>query len=127
MRQTVLLLLFLATAAGCKTPMLAGPDCTPAAGGTHDCRGNEGIAHRADRPEADVLLRRAEQEVRLALQTGFIWSETEARLAEAKAARAAGDLDTASRLARVAIDEAVQAQLQARAATKVKRDFTYRP
>jgi hypothetical protein len=76
--------------------------------------------------EYEELIRRAEHEVRLAVHSGFVWSGTETLLEESKAARAAGDLDKAVRLARTAIDEAVQAQLQARAAAKTKPDFTYR-
>ena len=104
MTKTVLLLLALTiAAAGCKTPTLVKDT------------------------EYEELLRRAENEVRLAAQTGFVWSDTEARLAEAKTAHAGGERDKAARLAQTVIDEAVQAQLQARAATKVKPDFSYRP
>jgi hypothetical protein len=86
-----------------------------------------GCAGGAERQkEYAELSARAEDEVRLASASGFLWSNTESHLAQAREAHKAGDLKKAIRLAQQALDEAVLAQKQAAENADVKADYTYR-
>lgn len=81
----------------------------------------------AGEDEYNELAARAENEIRLAAKTGFLWLNTERLMQESKAAHAAGETDKAMELARRAVDEAVLAQQQARDNANVKADFRAKP
>lgn len=72
----------------------------------------------------DALAARAEEEIKLANKTGFLWTNTEKFLADAKEAQKAGDTDKAMTLAKKALDEAVLAQQQAKANANPQAKFT---
>lgn len=76
--------------------------------------------------EYNDLVMRAENEIKLAAKTGFLWSNTEKFLTESKEAKAAGDMDKAMKLAKKALDEATLAQQQAKANANVHADFHLR-
>jgi len=80
----------------------------------------------AHEQEYNELVARAENEIKLAAKTGFLWLNTESLLRESKAAQAAGDMDKATALAKKALDEAVLAQQQARANANPKADFSFK-
>lgn len=80
---------------------------------------------RADN-EYKELVAKAENEIKLANQTGFAWSNTENFLKESKEAKEAGDMDKAMKLAKKALDEAQLAQQQAKANADPKADFTFK-
>jgi hypothetical protein len=84
------------------------------------CAGTDRVA------EFDQLAAEADNEIKLAAKTGFLWRDTERFLTEAKAARAKGDFDNALKLGRKALSEARLAQQQARENAAPQADFTYR-
>lgn len=70
------------------------------------------------------LAMQAENEIKLAAATGFLWGNTEKFLEESRLAHTAGDLEKAVKLAKKARDEAVLAQKQARDNADPKADYT---
>jgi uncharacterized lipoprotein YajG len=74
-------------------------------------------------PELDKLVAQAEQEIKLANQTGFLWVRTEDHLKQAKEAKAKGENDKAKKAARKAIKEAQLAQEQAKSQAKPQIDL----
>lgn len=82
-------------------------------------------AIRADR-EYDSLVTQAEAEIKLAQQSGFLWTNTEKFLTDAKEAKQAGDTAKATSLAKKAVEEAKLAQEQAKTNANPKANFAYR-
>lgn len=82
-------------------------------------------AMRAER-EFNDLVSKAEAEIKLAQQSGFIWNNTEKFLQDAKDAKQAGDTDKATSLAKKALDEAKMAQDQAKINANPKANFAHR-
>lgn len=82
-------------------------------------------AIRADR-EYNDLVAKAEAEIKLAQQSGFLWNNTEKFLADAKEAKQAGDTTKATSLAKKALEEAKLAQEQAKANANPKANFAAR-
>ena len=80
---------------------------------------------RADREYTDVVAK-AESEIKLAQQSGFLWTNTEKFLEDAKAAKEAGDTAKATQLAKKALDEAKLAQEQAKANANPQANFSAR-
>lgn len=81
----------------------------------------------ASEKEFNDLVARAEQEIKLAAKTGFLWNNTEKFLEDAKAAQKQGDMKKAMSLAKKALDEAQLAQKQAKSQANAKADYTYKP
>lgn len=81
----------------------------------------------AGEKEFNEIVAKAEQEIKLAAQTGFLWTNTEKFLEDAKKAKAEGDMDKAMKLAKKALAEAQDAQKQAKSQANVKADFTFKP
>ena len=77
---------------------------------------------RADREYHD-LVSKAEAELKLAQQSGFLWTNTEKFLQDAKDAKQAGDVAKATSLAKKALDEAKLAQEQAKMNASPKANF----
>lgn len=84
-----------------------------------------GCASSINKEEYDQLVAEAENEIKLASKTGFLWSNTEKFLTESKEAMAAAtaatdkavresEYDKAMKLAKKALSEAKLAQQQAR-------------
>ena len=82
-------------------------------------------AIRADREFNDVV-GKAENEIKLAQQSGYLWTNTEKFLTDAKEAKQAGDTDKALKLAKKALEEATMAQDQAKMNANPKANFAYR-
>ncbi len=80
----------------------------------------------AQEQDYNELVARAENEIKLAAKTGFLWLNTENLLRDSKAAQAAGDMDKAKTLAKHALDEAVLAQQQARANANPQADYRFK-
>lgn len=78
---------------------------------------------RADN-EYNELVAKAENEIKLANQTGYAWTNTEKFLTESKEAKKAGDMDKAMKLAKKALEEAQLAQQQAKANANPKANFS---
>lgn len=62
----------------------------------------------------DLLYSQAQDEIRVAMQMGFLWSDTENLLQQSKQAQARGDKKRAKALAEQALKQAQLAQQQAR-------------
>ncbi len=62
----------------------------------------------------DLLYSQAQDEIRVAMQMGFLWSDTENLLLQSKQAQARGDKKRAKALAEQALKQAQLAQQQAR-------------
>ncbi len=62
----------------------------------------------------DLLYSQAQDEIRVAMQMGFLWSDTENLLRQSKQAQARGDKKRAKALAEQALKQAQLAQQQAR-------------
>ena len=62
----------------------------------------------------DLLYSQAQDEIRVAMQMGFLWSDTENLLQQSKQAQARGDKKQAKALAEQALKQAQLAQQQAR-------------
>jgi pyrimidine deaminase RibD-like protein len=62
----------------------------------------------------DLLYSQAQDEIRVAMQMGFLWSDTENLLLKSKQAQARGDKKRAKALAEQALKQAQLAQQQAR-------------
>ncbi len=62
----------------------------------------------------DLLYSQAQDEIRVAMQMGFLWSDTENLLHQSKQAQARGDKKRAKALAEQALKQAQLAQQQAR-------------
>lgn len=77
---------------------------------------------RADR-EYNDLVSKAEAEIKLAQQSGFLWTNTEKFLQDAKDAKQGGDVAKATSLAKKALDEAKLAQEQAKINASPKANF----
>jgi hypothetical protein len=73
--------------------------------------------------EFTKLVAQAENEIKLANKTGFLWSKTEGHLKAAKDAMAKGDKETAVKKAKAAIKEAQLAQQQAKDQANAKAAF----
>lgn len=71
----------------------------------------------------DAVYKQAENEIKLAAKTGFLWNNTEGFLKQAEDAKKAGDLDKAVKLAKKALKEAQLAQQQAKDQASAKADF----
>lgn len=80
---------------------------------------------RADK-EYNDLVAQAEKEIKLAKESGFLWTNTEKFLEDAKAAKEAGDTAKATSLVKKALDEAKLAQEQAKANANPKASFAAR-
>lgn len=85
----------------------------------HGCAG----APAPEQESYDVLVARAEREIKRAQDKGFLWLYTESYLAEAREAHTSGDTDKAEALARKALHEALQAQKQAADSVRIKPDY----
>ena len=64
--------------------------------------------------EYATLVAQAENEIKLADKTGFLWRDTEKFLKDSQEAKAAGDTDKAIKLAQKALKQAQMAQQQAK-------------
>ncbi|MBI3545816.1 MAG: hypothetical protein HY081_04390 [Gammaproteobacteria bacterium] len=64
--------------------------------------------------EYDDVVVQAQNEIKLADKTGFLWRDTEKFLKDAEEAKAAGDMDKAIKLAQKALKQAQMAQQQAK-------------
>ena len=64
--------------------------------------------------EYDALVTQAQNEIKLADKTGFLWRDTEKFLKDSQEAKAAGDTDKAMKLAQKALKQAQMAQQQAK-------------
>jgi type IV pilus biogenesis protein CpaD/CtpE len=73
--------------------------------------------------EFNKLAAQAENEIKLANQSGFLWTKTEDFLKDAKDAMAKGDKETAMKKAKTAIKEAQLAQQQAKDQANAKAPF----
>lgn len=74
-----------------------------------------GCASAGKRPTSyEELYAQAENEIRIAKQTGFLWRDTQKFLRQSKVAHEQGDKDTAMKLAKKALEQAKLAQQQAR-------------
>ncbi|MEE8197761.1 MAG: hypothetical protein V3T69_11360 [Acidiferrobacterales bacterium] len=74
-----------------------------------------GCASAGKGPSAyDLLFSQAQDEIRVAKQMGFLWSDTENLLLQSKQAQARGDKKRAKALAEQALKQAQLAQQQAR-------------
>lgn len=104
MKKAVFLAVLSLTAAGCAS---TGGSAAPSA---------------AD-DEFKKLVAQAENEIKLANQTGFLWSKTEGFLKDAKDAMAKGDSETAMKKVKTAIKEAQLAQQQAKDQASAKAPF----
>ncbi len=62
----------------------------------------------------DLLYSQVQDEIRVAMQMGFLWSDTENLLLQSKQAQARGDKKRAKALAEQALKQAQLAQQQAR-------------
>jgi hypothetical protein len=62
----------------------------------------------------DLLYSQAQDEIRVAMQMGFLWSDTENLLLQSKQAQARGEKKRAKALAEQALKQAQLAQQQAR-------------
>jgi pyrimidine deaminase RibD-like protein len=62
----------------------------------------------------DLLYSQTQDEIRVAMQMGFLWSDTENLLLQSKQAQARGDKKRAKALAEQALKQAQLAQQQAR-------------
>lgn len=80
---------------------------------------------RADR-EYNDLVAQAEKEIKLAKESGFLWTNTEKFMEDAKKAKEAGDTAKATNLVKKALDEARLAQEQAKMNANPKADFAAR-
>lgn len=105
LKKTVLIAALSLVAAGCVTD-----------------EAQTGTATAAD-AEFSKLVAQAESEIKLANQTGFLWSKTEGHLKDAKDAKAKGDTETAMKKAKAAIKEAQLAQQQAKDQATAKAPF----
>lgn len=87
-----------------------------------------------DKKEYDQLAKQAEDEVKIANKTGFLWKDTEKVLKESKEAMAAAEaasdrttrqtnFDKAMKLAKRALQEAKLAQQQAKDNANAKPDY----
>lgn len=76
--------------------------------------------------EFNELVAKAEQEIKLAAKSGFLWTNTEKFLEDAKAAQKQGDMNKAMSLAKKALDEAQLAQQQAKTEANPKPNFTFK-
>lgn len=94
--------------------------------GTFALAGCAGQQQAGGQKDFDDLVAKAEQEIKLAAKSGFLWTNTEKFLDEAKKAKAAGDMDKAMKLAKKALAEAQDAQKQAKSQANAKADFTLR-
>ncbi len=80
---------------------------------------------RADR-EYNDLVAQAEKEIKLAKESGFLWTNTEKFMEEAKKAKEGGDTAKATGLVKKALDEAKLAQEQAKINANPKANFAAR-
>jgi hypothetical protein len=101
MKKTLALSVLLVALAGCATG--GGPSATAA--------------------DYDAVYKQAENEIKLAAKTGFLWNNTEGFLKQAEEAKKAGDFDKAVKLAKKALKEAQLAQQQAKDQASAKADF----
>jgi hypothetical protein len=72
----------------------------------------------------DAVYKQAENEIKLAAKTGFLWNNTEGFLKQAEEAKKAGDFDKAVKLAKKALKEAQLAQQQAKHEANPKTLFS---
>lgn len=77
-----------------------------------------GCAWIAQETEYSELTAQAENELKLAGKTGFMWRDTEKLMPQAKEAKDAGDTEKAIKLVKKAIKEAQLAQTQAQGNAK---------
>jgi type IV pilus biogenesis protein CpaD/CtpE len=96
---------------------LAAAGCASTSGTTNS------TAPAATDAEFNKLVSQAENEIKLANQSGFLWTKTEGFLKDAKDAKAKGDMDTAMKKVKSAIKEAQLAQQQAKDQAKAKAPF----
>lgn len=88
------------------------------------CAGQTPAPQAGGEKEFNELVAKAEQEIKLAAKTGFLWTNTEKFLEDAKAAQKQGDMKKAMNLAQKALDEAQIAQQQAKSQANAKPNFT---
>jgi hypothetical protein len=108
MKKVIFLAVLSLAAAGCASTDTTASKAAPSA---------------AADEEFNKLVAQAENEIKLANQTGFLWSKTEGHLKDAKDAKAKGDSDTAMKKVKAAIKEAQLAQQQAKDQANAKAQF----
>jgi hypothetical protein len=77
----------------------------------------------AQESEYSELAAQADNEIKLAAKTGFVWRDTEKLMAQAKEAKDAGDTEQAIKLAKKAVKQAQLAQAQAKGNAKAGPQF----
>jgi hypothetical protein len=92
--------------------------------GSFALAGCAGSQQAGGQNEFNELVAKAEHEIKLAAKSGFLWSNTEKFLEDAKAAQQAGDMNKAMSLAKKALDEAQLAQQQAKTQANTKAHYT---
>ncbi len=81
-------------------------------------------APTASSGEFDELYKQAENEIKLAAKSGFLWNNTEGFLKQAAEAKKAGDMDKAMKAVKKALTEAKLAQQQAKDQADAKANFS---
>jgi copper homeostasis protein CutC len=91
------------------------------------CAGQTPAPQAAGEKDFKELVAQAEQEIKLAAKTGFLWNNTEKFLEDAKTAQAEGDMNKAMKLAKQALEEARLAQKQAKSQANAKANYSLTP